>query len=343
MKKSAESMAKEEKERILQEFRGMQDRLGKLQKVVLPWEQDVDFNLHLLRSDQMVGDRWSDFRKVFLFPLFPQSAFEIPTALMKKSGEYSSYTKLIKQKHFDHVMDEFQTSGGARAVELLLASPHIHEVVDYKKHLVDIMHPSKATHDDLGRFGAKPRDIQWVQDAFFRWLMFCNYLVNNDLLRYPSGKRSRQEMAKENPNLADVARKLKKTFVSRQNKLMAADAPLFSDPGNIQKELEGTSTAIRELGAVQELSQLTHPTSIKGRPIDEKMYAFFASLYLSAPDGKLPPWEKGILSLVDQIFPKEGPADDNPSTTRSRYLLASFDRYRKGKDGRSILDQLKLL
>ena len=150
-------------------------------------------------------------------------------------------------------------------------------------------------------------------------------------------------MIKANVNLADEARKAKRDYVKYERLLTATGDLRVSDHKYVQKELKRARTAIRELDAAHILLQFANPSGFKGRPVDKKLYSFLGSVYLAVPGGKLPPWETEILSLVDQVFPKEGTAAGNPSTLRIKYLLPSFERYRKGEDGRRLLDDLKHL
>jgi hypothetical protein len=342
-RKGAESMAKKEKvPTILEEFSTMRGRLGKLRKVVEPWEQGVKFNLHLLRSDQMVGDRWTAFLKMFSFPEFRKDTFGILFALLKKTGDLSRLTELLQAQRVEYAIDEFQSSHGEiKVIDLLLASPHIDEVVTFKKHLVDIMQPSEAMHGILKPFLNKHRDIRWIQEAFLRWLVACNYLLIHDLHSVPRRKQSRKKMIQANVNLAAEARKAKRDYVKYERLLKATDALGVSDHKHVQKELKRVRTAIRELDATHYLFQFATPPGIKGRPVDLKLYSFLGSVYLAVPGKILPPWEPEILSLVDQIFPKESTVGCVDSPARNRYLLTSFERFRKGHDGSLLLDELK--
>jgi len=52
---------------ILKEFDNLRDELGKLKGAVESWEGNKECNLHLLRSDQLITDEWTNFRRAFSF------------------------------------------------------------------------------------------------------------------------------------------------------------------------------------------------------------------------------------------------------------------------------------
>jgi len=319
----------QENNNISDVFQTMSKDLETLKGEIDAWKRQKRYNLHLLRPDQLKTTLWTDFCKVFAFPLFPKDTMCFWLDFMKRSGWLPSNSKKVKADYLKAkpLFEKMKKEDGAQlVVDQMLSSPHIDSVISFKKHLVNILHPNEELHHILNSLRAKCKDIRWVQDAFFQWLIICNYLCFSDLLLVPKGHRSKDHLKKENLNPTKTVQWNRREFAKYKNQLMIMKASLPNGDGFFKRKLKYLDLLIERCNASLHCFRHIHFSRKRGRPFDIKMSSFFATICSHYSPRDLPQLENEILILVDYIFPIKDTADGAMTKTHSKKLFASHFR-----------------
>ena len=316
------------------EFDKMKAVLDQLKGEVKSWEGDKTYNLHLLRSDQLKTKEWADFCKVFLFPLYPKDAIRNLFKFLDKTGNLgplaSFYDNLpgLNVKVFDLLQEE---EGANAAVDRMLRSPHLGEIVREKVQMLEVMSPTVALHGILEGFRAKHWDIGRLQDSFYRWLIFISYYIFNDFFFFPKGHLSKADLDKENVNLIDEATEEKRKLIHYRRQLGVIERSMPYDPDFIPKELERIDPLIetwnRQIGRLEEAASSREP----GKPPNVRLYALLSSISLSL-GGNLSSCKNEVVHLVYYLFPHAGQSNEK--------FFSSFEKFKSSPFGQQIISDL---
>lgn len=320
---------------IHEEFIAMQKVLDSLGEELENLEAGNKSYLHLLRAAQVRSDKWEYFKRGFLLPLYPGDFFRAMIGAIPNSPRRNPVTPLLKRKHVEGLLDIVQKDFVAESlIDPFLDSPHLEEVIQEKKRWIDLLRPQNQIHIPLEQFWKRDRDIRWVQDGIFRWLIYNNALSFLKLALFPTRHLTKEEAKRENANLKAEARKALKAFEDHKRKLSAITPSRLADPEQHRMELQLADYKVKVGEVMVSLGKKLFSRQA-GKPVDAELYSFLASLSLSAPRRDLSPWKKEILGLMDHLFPRDNSVQEK--------FLASFNKFMASARGRHLLVDLKVV